>query len=349
MYAYVGTRTTRERNARGEGISVFRCDAATGALSLVQVLGDLSNPSYLMVHPRQSVLYTVHGDGGEISAFKRDAVTGALTFWHRQACEGINPVHLALSPSGRYLVVSNHRTGTLAVLSVTEDGQLGPVRQLVGIEGEPGPHRIEQPFSKPHFNLFDPSGRYVAVPDKGLDRVFIHAADAEALSATPVCVVHARESAGPRHAAFHPSARFMYVINELDNTVTAHTFDAATGTAIPFQLLPSLSDACTGNSRAAGISTDAAGRFLYVSNRGHDGISVFAIDAESGRLSLVEFVDSLGRTPRFFTLSPDGRFMFVANEESDTIVRFAVDRATGRLTPNGAVTPVASPVCIVFA
>jgi 6-phosphogluconolactonase len=173
VFAYVGSRTTRERNARGDGISVYRCNPKSGALELVQVQGDLVNPSFLALNKAGDRLYAVHGDGEEISSFAVDRSTGRINFFNRQSTQGKNPVHLALDPSERFVVVSNHITSSLAVLPIEADGSLGALIQLVKIEGEPGPHRKEQPFAKPHFNPFDPSGKYVVVPDKGLDKTFV--------------------------------------------------------------------------------------------------------------------------------------------------------------------------------
>ena len=347
MHVYIGSRTTRERNARGEGISVFDYAPETGALTLKQVVGGLHNPSYLLPHPTLPVVYTVHGDSSEVSALRRDMRDGTLTPWHTQACQGRNPVHLALGPSARYLMVSNHLTGTLAVLPVAADGALQAVSQTVPLAGEPGPHRKEQPFSKPHYNVLDPSGRYVAVPDKGLDKVFLYPAGEHGVDAEPASVAATREGAGPRHAVFHPSGRWLYVVNELDNTVTAYALDA--GALRPLQVLPALPDTYTGNSRAAGIALGRDGLHLYASNRGDDSITVFRVDPASGRLAPVQHAHTHGRTPRFFTLSPDGRFLFALNEDSDTLQRFRIDPAGGTLAHDGYQLPVGSPVCMVFA
>ena len=346
MHVYIGSRTTRERNARGEGISVFDYAPETGSLTLKQVVGGLLNPSYLLPHPSLPVLYTVHGDSGEVSALHRDTRDGTLKAWRMQACEGRNPVHLALAPSGRYLIVSNHLTGELAVLPVAADGALGAVSQRVALAGDPGPHRKEQPYSKPHYNLVDPSGRYVVVPDKGLDRVFLYGLDENGVGAQPVGVAVTREGAGPRHAVFHPAGRWLYVANELDNTVAAYTLEA--GALRAFQVLPTLPDTCTGNSRAAGIAMDRHGLHLYASNRGDDSIAVFRVDPASGRLGLRQHIHTQGRTPRFFTLSPDGRFLFALNEDSDTLQRFRI-AADGALAHDGYELRIGSPVCMVFA
>lgn len=349
MYAYVGSRTTRERHARGEGISLFRVDADRGTLTRVDIERGLVNPSFLALSDDGRFLYTVHGDETEVSAFRIDPRTGRLQFINRQGTRGRNPVHLALDPTGRHLVVSNHLGGSVAVLPVNADGSLAPLSQLVTLEGPIGPHRVEQTQAKPHFNLFDPSGRFIVVPDKGLDRLFVFRFDNGQLqpAAEPFAVT--RETAGPRHVVFHPEAALLYAVNELDSTVTAYRFDPDTGALTAFQLVSTLPDRYTGNSRASGIEIDRTGRFLYASNRGYDSIAVFAIDAASGRLSPVQIEPSLGRTPRFFALAPGGRHLFVLNEDSDDIITFTVDPATGRLAPTGARIASASPVCMVFS
>jgi len=349
MYAYVGSRTTRERNARGDGISVYAVDQDRGTLVLIQVVTGLINPSFLALNRVGDRLYAVHGDQRDVSVWTVDKATGKLTFLNRQSCEGANPVHLALDASERFLVVSNHISGTLAVLNIAEDGSLCGVHQLLALEGPAGPHRVEQPFSKPHFNLFDHSGKYVLVPDKGLDRVFSFRFDDGTLHPAEQPFVVTREGAGPRHLALHPKAPFAYVVNELDSTVTTYGFDASTGGLQPLQILSSLPDTFTGNSRASEIEVDRSGRFVYASNRGYDSIAVFAIDPVSGLLNPVAFTPTEGRTPRFFTLTPNGRYLFALNEDSDTIVTMALDLQSGVPGTMGFSVSVGSPVCMVFS
>jgi 6-phosphogluconolactonase len=156
------------------------------------------------------------------------------------------------------------------------------------------------------------------------------------------------QGSGPRHIAFHKQKPLAYVINELDSTVTSYRYDPATGKLDPFQIIPSVPESFTGNSRASEIAVSPDGRFVYASNRGFDSVAVFAIDLANGWLRPVEYRPSEGKTPRFFAIDPTGRFMFVANEESDTIVTFAVDSQTGKLATTGDVVKTRSPVCIVF-
>jgi 6-phosphogluconolactonase len=348
MFAYVGSRTTRERNARGDGISVFQVDPSTGALHLLQVVGDLVNPSFLAYSARHHVLYSVHGDQEEVSAFRVDPASGRLSALNQRSCEGRNPVHLALDPTERFLVVSNHLTSTLAVLALGDDGAVGDVVQLLTLEGTPGPHRKEQPFSKPHFNPFDPTGRFVVVPDKGLDRVFSFRFEAGRLipASTPSLVC--REASGPRHLAFHPTQPWAYTVNELDSTVTANRLDVESGRLSSFQIVSTLADTYTGNSRASEIEMNATGTKLYASNRGEESIAVLDVDAGSGRLALQQTMPAGGKTPRFFALDPSGRWLFVLNEDSDNIVTMSIDPQSGALALTAQQHRCASPVCMVF-
>lgn len=353
-FAYVGCRTSRERNARGDGIGVYRIDGA-GAWARIQLVGDLVNPSYLAFDRSGRMLYTVHGDATEASAFRIDAKSGQLSFVDKVATGGCNPVHLMADPSNRFMVVANHivRDGVksgIASLPIGSDGRLGAPVDVVAFDGAIGPHRVEQPFPKPHQVEFDRSGRFVMVPDKGCDRVLVYAIDpAGKLHAVSGATAPARETSGPRHIAFHPGNRLAYLINELDSTICCYRFDPATGAIRPFQIVSALPDSFTGNSRGSEIAVSDDGRFVYASNRGHDSIALFAIDGASGRLSAVDWVPSLGKTPRFFALSPDGAALFIANEEGHNIVRYAVDRQSGRLSKGAVVAETGSPTSIVFA
>jgi 6-phosphogluconolactonase (cycloisomerase 2 family) len=350
-FAYVGCRTTKERNARGEGITVFRIDPGTGAWSQVQLVKDLVNPSFLAFDRQQQFLYAVHGDLTEISAFRVDPHTGELGFLNRQSTEGRNPAHLRVDASNRFVIVANYATGTLAVLPRKADGSLEPVRQLEHLPGEPGPHKVEQTSSHPHEVAYDRAGRFLIVPDKGLDRIFSFSFDPEQGKLIPASPAFAavRPGAGPRHIIFHPTAPFAFVAHELDSSVGAYRYDAASGALTPIQVIPSTPDTFTGANTAAEIEIEPSGRFVYVSNRGHDSIGAFSVDPSDGRLTPVGWTSSDGKGPRFFALDPSGTRLYAANENSDTIVPFSVDAQTGRLSRAGEIIGTGSPVCIVFS
>lgn len=349
MFAYVGSRTSRERNARGDGISVFHCTPTTGALELVQIHGDLFNPSFLTLNRAGDRLYAVHGDAEEVSSFSVDSCTGQIELLNRERTMGENPVHLALDPTENFLVISNHNTSSLAVLPLADDGSIGAVTQLRKLAGDPGPHRKEQAFSKPHCNTFDPSGRFVVVPDKGLDKTFVFRFEHGKLMDGQFPIASGREGSGPRHVAFHPSRPLAYIVNELDSTLTVCTFDPVSGKLVPEQIVSCLADTFVGNSRASEVEVDRLGSALYVSNRGEDTIAVFHIDSAFGRVQLIQSQAALGKTPRHFALSPGGRWLYALNEASDSIVVFAVEPPSGRLCPTGLQFACGSPVCMVFS
>lgn len=352
MFAYVGCRTTRKRNARGLGLAVYHlADGIEGAWTQIQEVADLVNPSYLAFDHSGHTLYVIHGDHSEVSAFRVDRQAGTLTFLNRQSTFGLNPVHLVVDPTGRFLLVVNYATGSLVSLPIAADGALRPVADLLLLPGETGPHRQQQSFSHPHQILLDPAKSCVIVPDKGLDRTFVITIDGEDgslqldLSKSPV----ARPGAGPRHAVFHPAAPVLYLVNELDSSVTVCDYDETTQNLVQRELISTQPADFFGANSAAAIAILPSGRFLYVSNRGHDSIGIFAIDPENRRLRSVGWMSSQGTVPRFITLDPSGKILFVANEGSDTIVSFHVDQANGQLTPTGRVVNTGSPVCIVFA
>ena len=249
------------------------------------------------------------------------------------------------------MVVANYASGTVAVMAIAPDGSLKDQHQRVALEGERGPHRIQQTGPLPHDIVLDPSGRFVLVPDKGLDRVFVFRFDAKRgrLAPTEQGSVQTRPGAGPRHLAFHPRLPIVWVLNELDSTTTTYRWDAERGALAPMQVITTLPTDFTGYSTTAEIAVAPDGRFVYCSNRGHDSVAIYAADNASGLLAPVGWQPTLGSGPRFVCLDPAGRFLYAANEQGDTVVTFRVDAASGKLAPTGQVIGNASPVAIVFA
>jgi len=239
----------------------------------------------------------------------------------------------------------------VGVVPIEKDGTLGARTDLVTLPGEPGPNRKEQASSHPHDCPFDPAGRFILVPDKGLDRVFTFKLDSSSGKLAPADppFVATREGAGPRHIAFHPSLPIAYVIDELDSTVTTYRYDPARGALQPVQVVPTAPSSFTGNNTGAEVAVAPSGRFVYGSNRGHDSIVIFSVDRAAGTLTPVGWEPTQGKTPRFFTLDPAANFLYAANQDSDSIVTFRVNKATGKLAPTGQTVKVGSPVTIVFA
>ena len=348
-FAYVGSFATSTRGAHGEGLSVYAIDAATGRWARVQLLSSVVNPGYLALDPRRPVLYAVQPVANEVSAFAIDDRTGELTLINRQPSGGDDPSHVVIDPAGKWLVVTNYVAGTVELLPVKTDGSLGAPTDVVATKGELGPHRTEQPGPHPHQCQFDPGGRFVVVPDKGLDRLFIFRIDGAKGTLVPADppFTQTRSGAGPRHIAFHPRLPYAWVINELDSTVAAYRF-GQTGAPEAIQIVPSLPSNFTGNNTGAAIVVAPSGRFVYVSNRGHDSVGIFRIDESNGTLSPAGWEPTKGSTPRFIGLNPAGTRLFAANQRSDSIVEFSVDQATGALSATGQVVKANTPVCIVF-
>jgi 6-phosphogluconolactonase (cycloisomerase 2 family) len=310
----------------------------------------LDNPSFLTLDRAQKHLYAVHGDLSDISAFAIDPLSGKLQLINRQSTQGRNPVHLAIDPTGHFVVVANYASGSVVTLPVLPNGGVGNVANLFQLSGEPGPHREQHDGPHPHDVPFDPTGQYILVPDKGVDRVFALRLDGKTGKLQPAAKPFATAvpGAGPRHIVFHPKGTLAYVVNELDSTITTYRYDASTAELAPLQTLSTLPAGFAGNSSGAEIQMDKRGRFVFVSNRGHDSVMTMAVDPESALVRPVGWTPTGGKGPRFFLLSPTGQSIYVANENSDSIIEFNVDPETGKLTVTGNVVTTGSPVCIVF-
>jgi 6-phosphogluconolactonase len=275
IFAYVGSFTAGRR-ARGNGINVYRVDPASGDWSHVQTIGDLVNPSFLIVSKDQRFLYSVHGGLDYATAFQLDPDTGQASMLNRASTAGRNGVRQAIDPTGRFMVVANYSSGSVAALPVRPDGSLGDHTQVVELPARPGPHRAERTISHPHDMVFDPSGRWVLIPDKGLDRTFVFRLDPSSgrLDPSEQGSVESRAGAGPRHVAFHPTRPAAWVLNELDSTAAAYRWDAERGALEPVQVITTLPNDFTGDSTAAEIAVTPDGRFVYCPNRGHDSVAI---------------------------------------------------------------------------
>jgi 6-phosphogluconolactonase len=346
MFAYVGGYTTPDRDGRGNGINVYRADDVSGKWTHLQHVGGLENPSLFTLTRDSNRLYSVHGGRNLMSAFSIDRHTGALTLINQRECQGNNPVDSALDPTERFLVIANYGSGAVAVMPIGHDGSLQPVSQLVQLEGRPGPNPKEQAFSHPHAVIFDPSGQFVIVADKGFDCTFFFRFQHGRLTPTEQRFIASAPGAAPRHAAFHPTLPALYVNNELDSTVTM--FDWSAGRATERQVISTLTAGYTGHNTTAEIAASPCGRFLYVSNRGQDSIVQFVIAQDSGVLTYAGHFSTGGAKPRFFTLAPRGLHLYAANQDSDEITVFHIDQDTGTLIPTGIRISVGSPSAISF-
>lgn len=344
-FAYVGCFTTEKRRARGNGIDVFAIDPQNADWTQIQHVPGLVNPSFLMASADGSTLYAVHGDQDYASAYARDPQTGWLRSLGQAASGGVNVVHGALDSSERYFVVANYGTGSVAVLPVKDDGGLRDQVQCVTMPGTPGPHRAEQAVSHPHQVVFDPTGAFVLVPDKGHDIICVFAFDAAKGALALASVVASRPAAGPRHGVFHPQLPIYWVLNELDSSITTYRWSARDGALDPVQVVTTLPADFFGASAAAAIVVTPDGRHVFASNRGNDSIARFAVDPVTGQLQALGWTQAPGGDPRFMTVRDD--VLYVASERDDLIGQFAVD-PQGSLMPQGKLVSSRSPVSIVF-
>lgn len=342
----------------GKGIYAYRLDAEAGALVPVGVTEGVRNSSYLAFDPARKFLYCVNEfkeyqgmASGAVSAYRIDPATGGLTYLNTVASHGTDPCALKVDHSGRCVIVANFASGSVAVLPLSADGSLGEASCVIQHAGSSvDPKRQKGPHA--HAVEIDAANRHVFVPDLGCDAVKIYELDAEHGVLTPnpnqPSVKVGPPGAGPRQLALHPNGRFAYLICELNSTMIAYAYDPARGTLSELQTLSTLPAGYSGDTTCAEVQVAPSGRFLYGSNRGHDSIAIFALDAETGTMTAIGHESTRGHTPRNFTLSPKGDFLAAANQDSNSVVMFRVDAERGTLTATGAVVEAGTPICVKF-
>lgn len=338
------------------GVHALGFDAQRGALSPRGTFSGIANPSFVIANTRGAraqvnglILYAVSETSaddqsapGSVWALKveraDDSGPVTLSALNKQPCRGGLGCHLSLDRSGRWVLVANYGTGSAGVLPVREDGSLGPMTSFVEHQGTLGPMSDRQDRPHAHSTTLSPDNRFVIIADLGLDQLVVYDFDRTEGKLTRHGHAQARPGAGPRHATFHPSGQLLYVANELDSTVSAYTWDATAGSLKETQTLDTLPHAVPGNT-VADIHISAAADRLYVSNRGHDSIAVYAVDA-SGKLSRVAVPSCGGRWPRNFAL-PSNQHMLVANQHSGEVVVLPITKGPEAL--GAAVGSVAVP------
>ncbi|MBN2449240.1 MAG: lactonase family protein [Lentisphaeria bacterium] len=347
---FVGTYT----GSGSKGIYVFRFDAETGALTDTGFTAAATNPSFLALTRDGRHLYSVsetaktgETPSGAVAAFRVDPDTGALTFLNQQLAMGRSPCHLSIGVDGKAVFVANYSSGTVAMLPLKEDGSLEAAAHTVQHEGNgPDPGRQKGPHA--HSITPDPATGILYACDLGIDKVMLYRAAPEGILPAAPPFLTTPSGAGPRHLAFHPDGRRLYVVNELDSTVTVFTRATVEG---PFARIETITTLPPGNATrttCADIHVSPCGRFVYASNRGHDSIAVFAVDARTGTLTPIGHEPVMGKTPRSFAIAPGGKWLLAANQDSDSITLFQIDADTGRLAYSGRSVTVPKPVCVRF-
>jgi 6-phosphogluconolactonase len=355
---YVGTYT----GPKSKGIYLYKLKTRDPEATQYQTLEPLGlaaetpSPSFLEIDHDRRLLFAVNEvsefDGqrtGSVSAFSIDPGTGKLTFLNQQASMGTGPCHLVLDKMRRHLLVANYGSGSVAVLPVSEDGRLGEASSVVQHAGQSvNPRRQEGPHA--HCVTFDPAGRFLFVCDLGLDKVMIYRFDAEKGKLVPhePAFATVKPGAGPRHMAFRPDGRFAYVLNELDSTITTFAYDADAGKLAELQEVSTLPPSYDGANSTAEIAVHPNGKYVYASNRGHESVALFEVDADSGKLTYVEALSTGGKTPRHFGLDRDSKYLIIANQATDTLLVCRIDERNGRLKPSGEFVNAPTPVCVMF-
>ena len=349
LYTYIGCYTDQGKGEphRPEGIILCKVDAETGRLDLIARFASNESPSFLRLHPNRKNLYAVNElVAGKVSAFEVDPASGALTVMNSQPTDGAHPCYISYDPSGKFALISNYSSGSLAVFPIGEDGRLAPHSDLV-VHGGSGPNKGRQERPHAHSIAFDPSGKYAIAADLGIDRLLVYRLDSGSgkLVLNDLSGAATQPGAGPRHFTFHPNGGILYCGNEVNNTVTVCTWDSSKGILVPVQVLPTLPADFIGESTVADIHLNPAATRLYVSNRGHNSLAVFAVRAD-GTLSALGQVSCGGNWPRNFAIDPSGTWLFAANQYSNDVVTFRIDGEDGMPRETGQVLQVLSPVCL---
>lgn len=349
---YVGTYTGNG----SKGIYRLTLDLAEGSLQEEGVTEGVVNPSFLAIDPSGTHLYSVAEiadfDGkktGGVASFAIDPKTGELTRINGQSSGGPGPCHLSVDPSSKNVLVANYSGGSVAVLPIAEDGSLKPASCFLQHEGK-GPNPTRQEKAHAHSINLDARHRYAFVADLGMDKIFVYTFDENAGTLEPndPPAADVEAGGGPRHFAFHPSGKFAYTNHELTSKVTAFEYDSDKGTLKPLQTLSTLPREFDDENTTAEIQVHPSGKFLYVSNRGHNTIAVYSIDQSTGKLTTVEFTPTGGAVPRNFGIDPTGKYLLAANQDSNDIFVFRIDPETGGLTPTGHSVSIPTPVCVKF-
>ena len=351
---YVGTYTnpSPKTTSASKGIYAFRFDSRNGALNPIGLVAETVNPAHVWASPDGRFLYAVNwstGDpaGDTVSAFAIDRTTGALRLLNKVSSHGESPNQIVLDPSGKIAATVTYNGGTITAYGVEADGRL---TEAIYTEKHAGqPLSAKQPGPRAHGIVFSKDGRWAYVAQLGLDRVYTYRVDPVKRSfapADPPFVTMNAAGSGPRRLQLHPNGRFLYVNHETDSKVSV--FDVNGARLNQIQTLSTLPADYQGNNSTAEIQIDQTGKWLYVTNRGHDSMAHFAVDSAKGTLTLAGHIPSGGRTPRNITIAPTNQHLIAANQAGENIVVFRIDPNTGTLTPTGATAQVPQPGGVYF-
>lgn len=349
---YIGTYSRGD----SKGIYSFVLDTGAGTLTPEGLVAETENPSFLAIHPTGKYLYAVNEidkyqgqASGSVTAFKINASSGKLERLNEVAAGGTTTCHVNISRNGKFAVIANYGSGSCAAFALGPDGKLGErtaFHQHAGTSSDPG--RQKGPHA--HSVNFDTQNKHVIVADLGLDQVKVYNFNAATGAMTPnePAFTKVKAGSGPRHFSFHPSGKYAYVINEMACTVTAFNWNAAKGTLTEIDTITTLPGPVEKGFSTAEVVAHPNGKFVYGSNRGHNTIAVFQVDAATGKLKTVEHKSTQGAVPRNFSIDPTGQFLIAANQNTDTIVPFRINQTSGALEQVGAPVKAPVPVCVRY-
>lgn len=344
------------QGARGNGLNVYAFDEDNLQAVPLAEFGGIDNPTYLSVSPDGTRIYAnseIFGWAeGVVSALAFDRAAGRILPLNMQTTLGSIPAHNAISRDGRRLFLVNYTIGdsgpdqSLVIFGLRPDGSLSPVKSSAAHRGH-GPNAARQERAHAH-SVTEVADNLVIVADLGTDQLVTYRIVKDG---TPerVAVTATAPGAGPRHLALHPNGRFVFVMNELDSTVTAHDFDPETGRLTPIDSQPAVPEEVRDSNHCSDIQISPDGRFLYGGNRGHDSIAIFAVDQETGRLTPLGHAPCGGATPRNLALTPSGRHLLSANQNADRVSILRRDAVTGLLEDTGVSIAIGTPMCLKFA
>ena len=346
FFVYVGTY--------GKGIYGYRYDAGSGKLDPMNLVGEVTNPSFVATDADYKYLYAASelegNKDGDVAAFAINRGTGALTFLNKRSSAGLAPCHLAVDHSGKMLIAANYTSGSVPVFPIESDGKLGELAGLMKGLGKPGPNTERQEGPHAHETVFSADNRFAYVPDLGLDEIRIYKVQAASAKLTPndTAFAKADPGSGPRHMVISHDGKFVYVIHELIPQVSVFSRNESTGALTKIQSIPSVPDGFKGKSDPAEILLDQAGNYVYASNRTFGSIAVFAVDHATGKLSRTQVIETGGTMPRGVVLDPSGKLLFVGDQKQNKFILFSVDSSSGKLTLTDRVFEVPSPVAFQF-
>lgn len=345
LTAYVGTYTKDD----SKGIYRFALDLETGKIEDITLAAEVGNPTYLSIDKENKHIYSISttSNAAGIAAYSIKPSTGTLEFINNKLFVESSRCHISLDKNNKFLLSANYHQGEVSVFPLNPDGSLNDPSAIVKHEGA-GPNKDRQENPHAHYISVTPDEKHICVVDLGIDKIVGYDFNNGNLVKSDSLTLSLKPGSGPRHMVFHPNNKFAYVLTELSSEVVALEYIASESKFEILQYISALPESFTGESAGGAIHISLDGRFLYTSNRGHDSIAVFSVDAATGKLQLVDHTLTQGSHPRDFSIDPTGKYLIVANMNTNNVVPFLIDQETGKLTQENESVIIPKAVCIRF-